>query len=133
VARPLLLLLLSGAFLLAQPPKPVTPPDEPPEEDVREKEREYAFNPLQATKEIEVGKFNRKRGNWKGAMMRFDEATKWNPQSAEAWQCLGEAREKLKDKPGARTAYEKYLELAADAKNAGDIRKRLAVLRSSAK
>lgn len=129
VARLLLLLLLGWACAAAAPPKQAPPPDEPPEEDAGEKPRVYAFNPLQASKEIEVGKFNRKRGNWKGAMMRFEEATLWNPQSAEAWMYLGEARAKLKDKPGAREAYEKYLEIAGDAKNAGEIRKRLAALK----
>jgi tetratricopeptide (TPR) repeat protein len=128
VARLFLLLLASGMLVFAQPPKPAPVPEEPPEEDAIEKPKEYTFNPLQASKEIEVGKFNRKRGNWKGALMRFDEATKWNPQLPEAWLLLGEARAKLKDKPGARLAYGKYLELAADAKNAAEIKKRLAAL-----
>jgi tetratricopeptide (TPR) repeat protein len=129
VARLSWLLLLSGLILFAQPPKPAPPPEEPPEEDVGVKPAEYEFNPLQANKEIEVGRFNRKRGNWKGALMRFEEATRWNPQSAEAWLLLGDTRVKLKDKPGARQAYEKYLELAFDAKNAPEIRKRLAALK----
>ena len=53
-------------------------------------------------------------------------ATKWDPGSAEAFLKLGEADEKLKDRDGAREAYTKYLALAPDAKNAAEIKKKIA-------
>ncbi|MCX7602884.1 MAG: tetratricopeptide repeat protein, partial [Bryobacteraceae bacterium] len=68
------------------------------------------------------------RDSWKAAAGRFEEATKWNPQSAEAWRLLGEAREKLKDLAAARAAYEKFLELAGDSRDAADVRRRLSKL-----
>ena len=43
----------------------------------------------------------------------------------EAWLRLGEAREKLNDRTAARSAYEKFLEVAADNKEAPAIRKKL--------
>lgn len=103
------------------PPKPV----EPPEEDESFKTKEYAFNPLQATQEIKIGLFYMKKGSFKAAARRFEEATKWDPNSAEAFLRLGEAREKLKDKGGAKQAYEKYLELEPESKLAPAIKKRL--------
>ena len=98
---------------------------EPPEEDDAAKPKEYAFNPLQAEKEIQVGEFYLKKGSLAAAVARFTEATKWNPGLALAYLKLGEAEEKFKDRKAAKDAYAKYLELAPDAKNAGEIKKKL--------
>ncbi|MDQ2946460.1 MAG: hypothetical protein M3Y27_11040 [Acidobacteriota bacterium] len=67
-----------------------------------------------------------KKKNYRAAAKRFSEATKWNPTYAEAFLRLGEAEEKLRDKTAIRQAYEKYLELQPDAKNAAEIQKKLA-------
>ena len=40
--------------------------------------------------------------------------------------------EKLRDKTGAHDAYAKYLEVASDAKNAAEIKKRMEKLKQSA-
>ena len=88
-------------------------------------QKEYVFNPLQAEKELRTGNFYAKKGNFKAASMRYQEATKWNPGMPEAWLKLGEALEKRKDMKGAREAYAKYLELAPDAKNAALVKKKL--------
>lgn len=107
--------------------KPQSQPKEaePPEEDESAKPTEYAFNPLQAEKEITVGNYYMKKGSLRAAVARYTEATRWNPTSAEAYLKLGEAQEKDKDKKAAKEAYSKYLELAPDAKNAAEIRKKL--------
>ena len=110
------------------PPKPVEPA-EPAEEDTTTKEKEYALNPLQSEQEVKVGRFYMKKGAWKAAALRFDEASKWNPQNTEAWMMLGEAREKMHDKKAATDAYKKYLEIDPDSKNAAEIRKRLEKLK----
>lgn len=127
------ILALMGLPLLAQKPAEPAPAQhaEPAEEDAASIPREYEFNPIQAESEIKVGRFHMKRGNFKGAAMRFEEAAKWNPQSAEAYRLLGEAREKLKDAKAARAAYEKYLQLAPEAKDAADVKKRLDALKPS--
>jgi tetratricopeptide (TPR) repeat protein len=100
----------------------------PPEEDEALTVQEYSFNPLQASKEIQVGNYYFKRGSYRAAAHRFREATKWNNGLAEAWLRLGEAEEKQKDLKAAKEAYAKYLELEPDAKNAGEIRKKLSKL-----
>ncbi len=97
----------------------------PPEEDKALATEEYAFNPLQAQKEVQTGNYYFKKGSYLAAAGRFREATKWNDGYGEAWLRLGEAEEKLKDAKAARDAYAKYLELEADAKNASEIRKRV--------
>lgn len=112
-------------------PKPAVSPKEeiPPEEDTALTTTEYSFNPLQSAKDVGVGNQYLKRGRFRAAEMRYTSATKWNDGNAEAWLRLGEVTERLKDKTKARAAYEKYLELAGDAKNAKDIRKRVEKLK----
>ena len=125
VARAIPLLVLWTGLLWAQPPQHA----EPEEEDKTGAPREYAFNPIQAENELRVGRFYLKRGNVKGAAGRFEEATRWNPQSAEAWLALGEARERLKDGKAALAAYERYLGLAPEGKDAGEVKKRVLKLK----
>jgi cytochrome c-type biogenesis protein CcmH/NrfG len=99
---------------------------DPPEEDERIVARkDYDFNPLQASKEIQIGNFYYRKGSFRAAALRYREATRWNPDDAEAWLKLGETSEKLKDAKAAREAYLKYLELEPDAKTATQIRRKL--------
>ena len=132
----LALLLASAATAFADDLKKTRPPAQtstqeevPKEEDTALGEKDYAFNPLQAEKEIRVGDFYFKKGKYRAAAERFREATKWNNGSAEAWLRLGEAEEKQKDPHAAKDAYAKYLDLSPDAKNAPGIRKKLEKLK----
>ncbi len=115
-------LLISSWFALAQQ-KQQEPA--PPEEDEGLAPKEYTFNPLQAEKELRIGNFYFKKGNYKAAARRFEEATRWNAGLAEAYLRWGEALEKRKDKKAAREAYAKFVELAGEDKRAGEIRKKL--------
>ena len=54
----------------------------PPEEDKSIAVKEYAFNPLQAQKEIRTGNYYFKKGAFRAAAGRFEEATKWNERRA---------------------------------------------------
>ena len=111
-------------------PQATSPKEEvPPEEDIALTAEEYTFNPLQAEKDVRVGNFYWKQGKLRSAEGRFRSATKWNDGYAEAWLRLGMIEEKLKDPKAAREAYSKYLEVASDAKNASDIRKKLEKLK----
>jgi len=139
VRQAFLVALLCGAVLMPaqqkQPPDKKPPESkpqqqqqeqEPPEEDETLKPREYSFNPLEAQKDLQVGNYYFKKGNYKGALNRFREATLWNPTFAEAFLRLGDTEEKMKDRQAARDAYSKYLELAPDGKSADLVRKKLA-------
>jgi tetratricopeptide (TPR) repeat protein len=115
-----------ASVLLAQESQKKPQEQEPPEEDESLKPKaEYTFNPLQAENELKIGNFYFKRGSYKAASKRFEEATRWNPTYAEAFLRLGESLEKLRDPKGSKAAYEKYLELAPEAKNADSIRKKI--------
>ena len=101
----------------------------PPEEDKAAIPKQYSFNPLQSKKEVTVGEFYFKKGDYKAAAGRFSEATKWNDGNAEAWLRLGNAEEKMNDAKAAREAYEKYLRLAATGKSAAEVRRKLEKLK----
>jgi tetratricopeptide (TPR) repeat protein len=127
--------LLACAVFAQQPPsqpkKQPTPPqakqqeEEPPEEDESLKPKEYTLNPLESARNVTAGNYYFKKGNYRASARRYDEATKWDPGNAEAFLRLGESDEKLRDRHGAREAYSKYLQLAPDAKNAEEVKKRL--------
>ena len=115
--------------------KPPPAPPEPPESDESLVEKQYQFNPLQASREMKVGEFYWKKGSWSSAAMRFQEATRWNPQLAEAFLRLGETHEKMarsmppadrgRQMAAARQAYAKFLELAPEDRRAAAIRKKV--------
>jgi tetratricopeptide (TPR) repeat protein len=110
--------------------KPAAPQEQaPPEEDESLVPKEYSFNPLQASKELKVGNYYFKQGKYRAASLRFLEATRWDSTLVEAFLRLGEAREKQHDRKGAAEAYAKYLELAPDAKDAPEVKKRLAKIK----
>jgi tetratricopeptide (TPR) repeat protein len=124
----------SPSAATAAPPSdtPDVNPDDLPEEDDSLKPKVYPFNPLESERNIKVGEFYMRQGNARGyraAAGRFDDATKYNPSSAEAFFKLGEAQQKLKHNDKAKAAFEKAEKLASpDSKIARDARKKLASL-----
>ena len=118
--------LILSISALAWPQQPAPQPPLPPEEDETLKApRDYVFNPLQAKNELRIGNYYYKKGSMRAAALRFEEATRWDPTSAESFLRLGEARERMGDKKAAQAAYAKYVELAPTAKDAAAIRKKL--------
>jgi tetratricopeptide (TPR) repeat protein len=143
----LALLVASVAPLHAdgQQPQPPPPPNQPglqkrkspatakeeipPEEDKALTTEEFSFNPLEAQKWVDVGNQYFKKGRYRAAEGRYRGATKWNDGYGEAWLRLGEVEEKLKDAKAAKDAYTKYLEVAPEAKNVAQVRKKLEKLK----
>jgi len=112
------------------PPKEPTLDQLPPQEDKSGTEEEkYAFNPVKSKKAVEIGEFYSKKGDFKAAAARYLEATKWNDGNAAAWLKLGDAEDKMHDPKAARAAWEKYLQLSPQAKNAAEIRGRIEKLK----
>ncbi len=130
--RSWLVMLLLAGVLLPQESKQKTPParkqqqqeEAPPEEDEALKPKEFSFNPLEAERDVRVGNYYFKRHNYPAALSRYQEATKWNPNMAEAYLHVGETAEKMKDKATAKQAYQKYIELAPDSKEAERVKKK---------
>ncbi|HVY92174.1 MAG TPA: tetratricopeptide repeat protein [Bryobacteraceae bacterium] len=111
-------------------PPPLVPKTElPPDEDQKTAPETFSFNPVQSQREMTAGDFYFKKGNYTAAAARYERATKWNDGNAEAWFRLGEAEEKKSNVKAAVEAYRKYLELSPDAKNASEVKKKLAKLK----
>jgi tetratricopeptide (TPR) repeat protein len=102
--------------------------EEPPEEDESLIPKECVLNPLEAEHNIKTGDFYFKKAKLGAARNRYKEATCWDPSSGLAFLKLGEAEEKLHNRSEAREAYEKYLTIVPDAKNAAEIKKKIAKL-----
>jgi len=107
------------------PPKTSGKRAVPAEEDKSFLTEEHSFNPLQSQKSVETGDFYFRKGKFQAAANRYLDATLWNDGNAEAWLKLGKADEKLKDVKAAKDAYTKYLAAAPEAKEAGEVRKKL--------
>ncbi len=94
--------------------------------------KEYYPDPDQAKKEIEIGNFYMRKSSYTAAAKRFEEATKWQPNNALAFRRLGEALEKKDDPFRAAQAYKKALEIAPNAKDARDLKKKIEKLEKDA-
>jgi tetratricopeptide (TPR) repeat protein len=101
-------------------PEPVTPPAP-------------AWDPLHATKSVEVGTFYLKKGDYDAAIDRFQEAARLQPGLAKPYLLLGEAYEKKGDPGSAVTAYRTYLKLYRTAPDRSRILERIAHLESKSK
>lgn len=129
--------LVLFALLAAQADAPASK-SQPQIEEPREEDStlsapvEYSFNPLKAQSECTVGNYYMKRSRFKAAADRYREATRWNPQMAEAFLKLGEAEEKNNNPKKARTAFQEFLKLDPDAKTAAEARKHLKKLPAGA-
>ncbi len=111
-------------------PKSQQPPDEsnPPEEDESIAPTTYAFDPVQSRRSIKVGDFYMHQGTaryYRAALGRYEDATKYNPSSAEAFFKVAEAEEKLNNKDAARIALRRVIQLAPDSKLAQEAKKKL--------
>jgi tetratricopeptide (TPR) repeat protein len=102
--------------------------DEPPEEDDSVKPKIFPFNPLESERNIKVGNFYMRKADYRGALGRYQDASKYNPNSSEAFFRIGQAEEKLKHKDRAKAAYGRATQLESDSKFAKEAKKRLAAL-----
>ena len=69
---------------------------------------------------VEIGNVYLHRGNLKGALSRFDEAVKDNPNYAPAYLGLGKVYDRMQQKRKALDAYERYLDELPTAKEAAE-------------
>ncbi|MGC2211516.1 MAG: tetratricopeptide repeat protein [Candidatus Korobacteraceae bacterium] len=89
----------------------------------------HEWNPLRAMKDVEVGDFYYRAGNYKAALSRFREALQYKPRDAVATFKLAQTLEKSKQFEEARAEYEAYLEILKDGPSAGEAKKALARLK----
>jgi tetratricopeptide (TPR) repeat protein len=103
-------------------PAPATTPAPAPDGSISEFKE---WDPLKANKDMEVGTFYFKKGQYDAAIDRFEEAARVQPGLARPYVLLGETYEKTKNLPMAVASYRKYLELFRAAPDGKKISKRI--------
>ncbi len=93
----------------------------------------YILNPKLAAQDVKIGGFYLTAGDYKGAYARYKEATKVNPENADAVFGLAEAARGLKLTDEAADNYRVYLEAFPDGGKSKAARKALAELVPAAK
>jgi tetratricopeptide (TPR) repeat protein len=83
------------------------------------------WDPLRAEKDLEVGRFYMKKGDWDAAIDRFQDATTAKPGYAVPYLYLGEAQEKKGLKKQAIKSYTRYLDLYPHAEDGDKVRKKI--------
>jgi tetratricopeptide (TPR) repeat protein len=127
VARKPLVLVLSLVFLASSVRSFAQLPDEanPPEEDESRAPKTYVLNPLESERNIKVGNYYWDKKNYRAALGRYQDATRYNPSSQEAFFKVGETEKKLKHNDAAKTAFQKVIQLAPDSKLAQEAKRKL--------
>jgi tetratricopeptide (TPR) repeat protein len=109
------------------PPAPQPKPPAKPNQDsaTQSAPDQPAWDPLRAEKDLEVGRYYMKKGDWDAAIDRFQDAIVAKPGYAVPYLYLGEAQEKKGVKKQAIKSYTRYLDLYPHAEDADKIRKRI--------
>ena len=102
----------------AQAPAPQKPAPDPAAPDP-------VWDPLRAEKDIEVGLYYMKKGDYDAAIDRFQDATVARPGYALPYRLLAEAQEKKGLKREAVQSYKTYLKIYPHAEDAGKVRKQI--------
>ena len=116
--RTLLTVLLFGLIALAcLPVLPAAQQTVPDSGRVKESDH---YVPPPAWKSVEIGDFYFRRKDYRGALSRYQEAAKDDPDYAPAYLALGKVYEKMGKKPEALAAYHKYLDTLPSQKQADE-------------
>ncbi|MBV9761604.1 MAG: tetratricopeptide repeat protein [Acidobacteriaceae bacterium] len=123
------LLGFASSLAVSGQQKQATPPaeneQEPPEEDESVAPEKFPLDPLESDRNVRVGNYYWRKGNYRAALQRYERATKYNPSSADAFFKVGEAEEKLKNKDAAKTAFQRVIQISPDSKTAHEAKKKL--------
>lgn len=87
-----------------------------------------AFDPLGAEKDLEVGNFYFKRGNYDAAIERYQDATVKHVGYAKPFLLLGEAYDKKDDPVNALKAYKQFVHLYPESPDRKRVDARIAEL-----
>jgi tetratricopeptide (TPR) repeat protein len=90
------------------------------------------WDPLRAEKDLEVGQYYMKKGDYDAAIDRFNDALEAKPGYAVPFRFLGEAQEKKGQKKKALKSYRRYLDLVPRADDADKVRKKIEKLEKGA-
>jgi tetratricopeptide (TPR) repeat protein len=107
------------------PPEPAASEAAPANASPKAEAPAPVWDPLHASKNIEVGTFYMKKGNYDAAIDRFLDAARLQPGLAKPYLLLGEVYEKKGEIDRSIGAYRKYLQLYRTAPDRATIQKRI--------
>ena len=99
-----------------------------PQSDVSDVTEMHTWNPMKAQKDVEVGEFYMKRGNYRAAEGRFREALTFKPGDAMATYRLAEVLDAQNNYSEAAKEYQEYLKIPSSGKYSSEAKKALARL-----
>ena len=111
------------------------PPPPPPAAEAApapEPAKPVAFDPLGAEKDIEVGNFYSKKGNYDAAIERFQDAARKHAGYAKPYLLMAETYEKKDDAADALKAYREFLKLYPQSPDRKRVEGRIADLQKKA-
>src|SRR4051812_4348831 len=117
--------LFSAMVIMPTPAQAIRQSTTARDDSVSEFKPAAEWDPLKANKDLEVGTFYFKKGNYDAAIDRFEEAARLHPGLAMPYFKLGETYEKTKNLPKAVESYRKYLELYKSAPDANSVKKKI--------
>lgn len=82
----------------------------------------HPWNPLKASKDVEVGDYYFRRKNYRAALERYKEALYYKENDAVATFRVAVCEEKMGDKNGARENFERYLKILPQGPSAKEAR-----------
>lgn len=111
----------------APPSKPSDTPKPKPNSDspTQSAPDQPKWDPLRAEKDLDVGKYYMRKGDYDAAIDRFQDAVEVKPGYAVPFRFLGECYEKKGKKKPAVKAYQRYLDLYPHAEDGDKIRKKI--------
>lgn len=118
----------------AQDPGSAPPPAQQPKKPNTDNPTQNApdqpiWDPQRAAKDLEIGQYYMRKGDYDAAMDRFTDALVAKPGFAVPYKYLGEAQEKKGLKKKALKSFQKYVDLVPHADDAAKIRKKIEKLR----
>lgn len=117
---------------LSPPPGEAPPPGMGTTGEANDVKEFKPWDPHKADKNVEVGDFYFKRGNYRAALSRYQEALYWKDDDAIALFRLGACQEKLGEYPEARKNYEAYLKILPDGEFSAEAKKGIERLKDKA-
>lgn len=93
-----------------------------PQPDVEKTDPVQGYVTPSASQSVEIGDYYLRKGKYKAALSRFQEAVKTDPHYAPAYRELGRVYEKMGSWKRSLDSYQKYLDELPSAKEAREAR-----------
>lgn len=96
---------------------------QPPPDDGKHRKQDETTPHAGPKEDVDVGTYYLQRGNWKGALSRFESALVLAPENPDVYWGLAEAQRHMGNYSAAKANYQKVMEYDPDSRHSKDARK----------